>query len=63
MIGTCGFVVEHFDEFDDVFVGSEQFQGLNLLEFLDFFNSFIFFFHALDGHELVVADRLSHEYF
>ena len=40
----------------------EQFERLYFFEFFDLLDSFIFFLHALDGHQLMVADRLRHEY-
>ena len=46
-----------------MFVRGEQLECLDLLQFFNFFNGFIFFLHALDGHKLVVPDRLGHEDF
>ena len=60
--GTCGLVVEHLDEFDDVFVRGQQLQCLNLLQFLDLLYRLVLLFHAFDCHELVVFYRLSHEH-
>jgi hypothetical protein len=45
-----------------VFVRGEQFEGLYFLQFLDLLDGFIFFLHALDGHQLVGLDRLRHEH-
>lgn len=60
---TCGLIIEDFYELDDVFVWGQQLQGLDFFELLYFFNGFIFFLHALDGHQLVAFDGLSHEDF
>ena len=60
-IVTCGLIIEDLYELDDVLVGREKLECLDFLEFLYFFNSFIFFLHALDGHQLVVFDGLRHE--
>jgi hypothetical protein len=62
-IVTGWFVVQYFDQLDHVVVGGQQFEGLDLFEFLHFFNCLKLFLHALDRHVLASFERVSHEHF
>ncbi len=62
-IVTGWFVVQHLDQLDHVVVGGQQFEGLDLFEFLNFFNRLKLLLHALYRHILASFERVSHEHF
>lgn len=51
-MGTTGLVVEGFDHLDYIFVGGEDVQGLDFLEFFYFLQGVELLLHALDRHVL-----------
>lgn len=58
---TCGLIVQDFDQLNYVFVGREEFKGLDLFEFLYFLYGLKFLFHAFDRDIFARLERIGHK--
>jgi len=53
---TCGFIIKHVMQFDDIRVPSKPSQGLNLTKVVNLLYTIESVLHALDRHSLAILD-------